>query len=139
MPETNPAHQCDGTFKDPDDANVILRCTNIVVARRPSTSGKHFCPAKRCQSSKQRFYRTLRLEQAKLAGRDVIAALIATLVQPDNRSTCPACGHEDALVGWAHRNAPGGGPCFGLGNMGPGLPPGLLDIIHPGRAPGSQD
>lgn len=119
---------CDGTYVDPSDLNVTLRCSELVAARRPSSTGKHFCASKRCQAAKQRWYRQHRVEKAKLDGRDLVAALIEALLVPQ-RSHCHLCDHPAALVGWAHPGS-GGGACFALGPLGPGLPPGLLGLAN---------
>jgi hypothetical protein len=124
-----PDYPCDGTYPNPEDVRVTLQCPNRVAGRRLSTTGKHFCPDRRCQAAKQRFYRQHRVEQAKLAGRDLVQALIVAIME-NHRSPCAHCDHPNALVGWAHPDGQGGA-CRALGPLGPGLPPGLLGTATP--------
>lgn len=121
------SYPCDGTYPDPDEPRVTLRCSNRVNARRPSSTGKHFCPAKRCQASKQRFYRTRRIKEATLQSGELMLALVRAMMVPDGRVPCAHCGHPSALPGWAHpADAAATTPCYALGKLGPGLPPGVL-------------
>lgn len=42
----------------PEKTNPCSNCGFPVKARRPASSGQHFCQEKACQAAKQRFYRT---------------------------------------------------------------------------------
>lgn len=140
--EPAPTYPCDGTWRDPE-TGVEVKCQNTVSSRKPSESGKHFCPRPACQAAKQRHFRATRRrerdsEQLGLE-RDAVRALVIALAHVE-RTRCASCGLEDALPGWAHRAAPGSfDPCFGVGHQGRDLPGDLLDCIHPERRPQPVD
>lgn len=127
-----PAHQCDGDAPDPTDPTRRVRCQNLVATRRPSASGKHFCTRPECQVAKQRFYRQRKIERERLEGQELMLRFIADIVRGE-REDCVYCGHEQALVGWIHRNQ-SGSACNKLGTLGVGLPRGAIDLVNPTRA-----
>lgn len=108
-------------------------CGNAVKARRPSQSGKHFCPRPQCQTAKQRFYRKAQNKAVKQTLLEVAAEFVRDLVQLERRE-CPGCGLPNAVPGWAHRDATGLAPCFAVGSQGSAIPE-LLDVVHPERRP----
>lgn len=135
-PEPAPSHPCDGT-----DQVGQPTCSNFVRSRRPSESGKHFCPELACQASKQRWLRAKRrlADERRAEGTEVsvtsmLIQLVATLGS-GRRVTCDLCGYDQALPGWYHRAAPGvAKACLGTGQQGAGLPAGVMDAAMPDRA-----
>lgn len=110
--------------------NPCANCGAPVAVRRPSSSGKSFCKLSACQTAKQRFYR----ERRNTSVDDLVGSLVSALAS-GRRVECHGCGLENAVPGWAHRDAPGSGsPCFAVGALGAGLPSGMLDRVHPERA-----
>lgn len=132
-----PSYRCNGSHVNPDGQEV--QCDNMVKARKPSATGTHWCPEPACQAAKQRYFRgrqraTLDAVRSGASSDEVVELVKALIV--NQRSDCATCGLENALVGWVHRSAPGAGaPCWALGHRGPALPPGLLDVVYPERAP----
>lgn len=115
----------------PLSPNACDNCGGPVLVRRPSKSGKHFCKASKCQTAKQRFYR----EAGQTDSVDLARQLVHDVANLA-RKTCPGCGLENAVPGWAHRDAPGSSrPCYASGGLGPGLPSGYLDAVHPELVP----
>lgn len=117
-----------------DKITECSNCQGPVAVRRPSASGHHYCQAPACQAAKQRYYRGRRAEQRDEDLRNEFLQLVHDLLHVERRR-CDACGLEDALPGWVHRDATGLRPCYAWGNRGKdvGLP--VLDQIHPGRVP----
>ena len=76
------------------------------------------------------------ISEASRAGEDGYLAFLRAALH-GRRTDCAVCGHADAIVGYAHRNAVGGPPCFALGPRGVELPKGWVDIVFPDRAPGA--
>lgn len=129
-----PTHPCSGTWPDPE-TGFEVKCQNRVRTRRPSSTGEHWCSNKRCQSAKQRWVRARSKARERAGSDNEVLELVIDLVN-GQRTDCDACGLENALVGWAHRNAPGSGtPCLALGAKGRALPPGVNDALVPERAP----
>lgn len=109
-------------------------CQNPVLIRRPSVSGHHYCQAPACQAAKQRFYRGRKEKEHEMKLQpEAIAYLDAVIRGP--RTTCPACGLEEALVGWIHRDETGVAPCYALGNRGRTINAPFFDVVHPERVP----
>lgn len=109
-------------------------CGNDVPVRRPSLSGHHYCQRKECQAAKQKFYRSRR---AKLQEESVLDEAFRFFSDALNgsRTTCHACGLENALLGWAHRDVTLFSICSALGT-GPHLIGGrFVDTLYPERDP----
>lgn len=120
---------CDGT-----DRVGHPTCSNFVKSRKPSASGRHYCPEPECQAAKQRWMRADRKAKARSSqpgAVDEVSELVRTL-GTGRRVTCDTCGYANALPGWAHRIGVGvPEPCFGTGGQGGGLPKGMLDLAMP--------
>jgi hypothetical protein len=119
----------------PVESNPCSNCSNPVASRRRSKSGMHFCTRPACQAAKQRFYRHRREETAEEDARSEQLQLVESLVS-SVRIECHGCGLENALPGWAHRDATDPvKPCTAVGNKGRKLGPGFIDTIWPELVP----
>lgn len=109
-------------------------CGDPVRVRRRSASGEHWCSKPVCRNAKQRFYYARRKGVTGQVAADLVTQLVHDLAHLA-RTAC-RCGLADAIPGWAHRDARDPhSPCYGVGSLGPGLPPGLLDAVHPDLRP----
>lgn len=105
--------------RDPAPTNTCKNCGGVVQARRPSTTGLHFCQRPDCKAAKQREYQALKTRQIKSDDRAVQVRFLHNVLHSP-RMQCPSCGLVNALPGYAHRDRDGGG-CSALGMMHPAI------------------
>lgn len=122
----------------PIPTNSCSNCGSAVKQRRPSETGEHYCSQPGCQAARQVAFRARRkkIKQAIERGEAYTVDesrrrfLDAALNQP--RVVCGACGLQNAVNGYFHRDAPGSrSPCYQCGNLGADLGPGWLDLANP--------
>lgn len=110
-------------------AHDCSNCGDAVQVRRPSKSGKHFCPRPVCQAAKQRFHYRDRLErlareEAGIPTHEQVIeglrlALFTALVEERYLTDgCPKCGQTPALQDWIHPTPGWTKVCFGTGIAG---------------------
>lgn len=108
--EPLPKVQCDGpgvnAFGDPNPAE---RCQNMVTQTKPSRTGRHYCPARHCQTARARQYRRDAAEPSRRQER-IWELMFTHDAANKGRVECPGCHLENAIPGWPHRD-PSRGPC----------------------------
>lgn len=93
------------------DPYADAQCSNCqapVKRRRPSLTGQHFCPKKKCQQAKHRFYHRRRADGAadlesklKKTHQKQLANFVGAVAHAE-RYDCGTCGRAGAIPRYSH-------------------------------------
>lgn len=111
-------------------ANRCSACGGVVLVRRPSKSGTHWCPKPECVRQKVRYYRVRQTDEAFKTAQEVCLAFF-TEVAKGHFHLCGYCGQERAIPGWQHPAADWSRACTGSGKRGDGLPIEWIEALWP--------